>query len=198
MNSQQDQMKDIREPKEQGGKLSNKKIQNEAESRDINVNNGARCSQILDKTNSLTNGLHLEPHSSQSSDQSKHKFSNSLSKNVVSGNLNSSVPKLSEPLPGCSTENGGGSTVEDFEFRNNVDYVTRIDKCPPKVSCSSDSSPEADRTNSYKTCGLNNIGANIGSTSHGTCCILKPNINSCGKDPGAGPSGLSRVIQINV
>ncbi|XP_012277600.1 uncharacterized protein LOC105698161 isoform X2 [Orussus abietinus] len=70
-----------------------------------------------------------------------------------------------------------------------------MEKCPPKVSCSSDSSPEVDPTwtsNSYKPkCILNNISGSIGSTSQGTCRFLRPNIN--GNKEVAGPSGMQKV-----
>lgn len=98
----------------------------------------------------------------------------------------------SESSAGCSAFPNvfSNTSSEDTDMRNNVDYTTDIDKCPPKVSCSSDSSPEADDKWPSK-CVLNNIGGSIGSTSQGTCCFLKPNIN--GSKDGAGPSGLQRV-----
>lgn len=84
---------------------------------------------------------------------------------------------------------------DDIDMKNNVDYVSAIEKCPSKVSCSSDSSPEADCSWTSKSYGskrvLNNIGGSIGSTSQGTCCVLRPNIN--GSREVAGPSGLQRV-----
>ncbi|XP_043256611.1 uncharacterized protein LOC122399752 [Colletes gigas] len=86
---------------------------------------------------------------------------------------------------------------EDIDMKNNVDYISGIEKCPSKVSCSSDSSPEVDgawASRSYRsTCVLNNIGGSIGSTSQGTCCFLRPNIN--GNREVAGPSGLQKSIQ---
>ncbi|XP_076178252.1 uncharacterized protein LOC143152243 [Ptiloglossa arizonensis] len=86
---------------------------------------------------------------------------------------------------------------EDIDMKNNVDYISGIEKCPSKVSCSSDSSPEVDgawASRSYgSTCVLNNIGGSIGSTSQGTCCFLRPNIN--GNREVAGPSGLQKSIQ---
>lgn len=81
------------------------------------------------------------------------------------------------------------NSSEDRDMRNNVDYTSDIEKCPPKVSCSSDSSPEMENkwpSNSV----LNNIGGSIGSTNQGTC-FLRHNINGC-KDV-AGPSGLQKV-----
>ncbi|XP_033212345.1 uncharacterized protein LOC117169944 [Belonocnema kinseyi] len=97
----------------------------------------------------------------------------------------------SESSAGCSAFSNvfAKNSSEDTDMRNNVDYTSDIDKCPPKVSYSSDSSPEADDKLSSK-CVLNNIGGSIGSTSQGTCCFLKPNIN--GSKDGAGPSGLQR------
>lgn len=84
---------------------------------------------------------------------------------------------------------------DDIDMKNNVDYASAIEKCPSKVSCSSDSSPEADCSWTSKSYGskrvLNNIGGSIGSTSQGTCCVLRPNIN--GSREIAGPSGLQRV-----
>jgi len=85
---------------------------------------------------------------------------------------------------------------DDMDMKNNVDYASAIEKCPSKVSCSSDSSPEADCSWTSKSYGskriLNNIGgSSIGSTSQGTCCFLRPNIN-CSREV-AGPSGLQRV-----
>lgn len=86
-------------------------------------------------------------------------------------------------------------TNDDIDMKNNVDYASAIEKCPSKVSCSSDSSPEADCSWTSKSYGskrvLNNIGGSIGSTSQGTCCVLRPNIN--GSREVAGPSGLQRV-----
>ncbi|KAK0084904.1 hypothetical protein PV325_006164 [Microctonus aethiopoides] len=90
-----------------------------------------------------------------------------------------------------------GGNADNDDMRNNVDYVYGINKCPSKVSCGSTSSnPEIESltwpsTNSYSTeCALNNIGGSIGSTSQGTCCFLRPNIN--GNREIAGPSGLSK------
>lgn len=84
---------------------------------------------------------------------------------------------------------------DDIDMKNNVDYMSAIEKCPSKVSCSSDSSPETDYSWTSKSNGsnrvLNNISGSIGSTSQGTCCFLRPNIN--GSREGAGPSGLQRV-----
>lgn len=84
---------------------------------------------------------------------------------------------------------------DDVDMKNNVDYASAIEKCPSKVSCSSDSSPEADYSWMSKSYGskrvLNNISGSIGSTSQGTCCFLRSNIN--GSKEVAGPSGLQRV-----
>lgn len=83
------------------------------------------------------------------------------------------------------------NSSEDRDMRNNVDYTSEIEKCPPKVSCSSDSSPEMENKWSSKSV-LNNISGSIGSTNQGTC-FLRHNINGC-KDV-AGPSGLQKTAQ---
>ncbi|XP_015179104.1 PREDICTED: uncharacterized protein LOC107067792 isoform X2 [Polistes dominula] len=70
----------------------------------------------------------------------------------------------------------GNRLNDDTDMKNNVDYASEIEKCPSKVSCSSDSSPE-------------------GSTSQGTC-FLRPNIN--GNREVAGPSGLQRYFQKDI
>lgn len=83
---------------------------------------------------------------------------------------------------------------DDIDMKNNVDYISAIEKCPSKVPCSSDSSPETDCSWTSKSYGskrvLNNISSTIGSTSQGTC-VLRPNIN--GSKEVAGSSGLQRV-----
>lgn len=101
-----------------------------------------------------------------------------------------------------TTTNNTSSTTssndiqDDAEMRNNVDYICGINKFSPKVSCSTSASPDVDSTWSSGNCissetTLNNIGGSIGSTSQGTCCFLRPNIN--GNRDVAGPSGLQRV-----
>lgn len=89
---------------------------------------------------------------------------------------------------------------DDIDMKNNVDYISAIEKCPSKVPCSPDSSPEADCSWTSKSYGskriLNNIGGSIGSTSQGTCCVLRPNIN--GSKEVAGSSGLQRVCVLQM
>ena len=82
---------------------------------------------------------------------------------------------------------------ERTNMRNNVDYTSKIEKCPLKVPCSSDSSQEVEDEWSSK-CVMNNIGKSIGSSSQGTCCFLRPNIK--GNKDMAGPSGLQKAIRI--
>jgi len=112
---------------------------------------------------------------------------------TTSAMLHSSVATLNLSVipPNLSTIKSN----DDMDMKNNVDYASAIEKCPSKVSCSSDSSPEADCSWTSKSYGskriLNNIGGSIGSTSQGTCCFLRPNIN--GSREVAGPSGLQRV-----
>ncbi|CAD6205024.1 GSCOCG00003105001-RA-CDS [Cotesia congregata] len=101
-----------------------------------------------------------------------------------------SVAMTTENLPSPSLVSGSGSndgTPEDPDMINNVDYNSGINKCPPKVSCNLNNELGATWSSS-----LNNI-ASIGSTSQGTCCVLRPNIN--GSRETAGPSGLSRREQ---
>ncbi|XP_057318012.1 uncharacterized protein LOC130663009 [Microplitis mediator] len=93
---------------------------------------------------------------------------------VATGSLSSSL------LPGLNDSD----TPDDPDMINNVDYNCGINKCPAKVSCNSSNELGATWSNS-----LNNISS-IGSTSQGTCCFLRPNIN--GTREVAGPSGLSR------
>jgi len=112
---------------------------------------------------------------------------------TTSAALHSSISTLNTSLmsPNLSTIKSN----DDIDMKNNVDYLSAIEKCPSKVSCSSDSSPEADCSWTSKSYGskriLNNISGSIGSTSQGTCCFLRPNIN--GSREVAGPSGLQRV-----
>ncbi|XP_076668640.1 uncharacterized protein LOC143369086 [Andrena cerasifolii] len=107
--------------------------------------------------------------------------------------LNNSAPVSPAILPNLSTIRPN----EDIDMKNNVDYVSGIEKCPSKVSCSPESSPEADCAWASKSdgskCALNNIGGSIGSTSQGTCCFLTPNIN--GSREVTGLSGLQKSIQ---
>lgn len=119
--------------------------------------------------------------------------SSAVLNSTTSAMLHSSVSILNAPLmpPNLSTSKPN----DDIDMKNNVDYASAIEKCPSKVSCSSDSSPEADSSWTSKSYGskrvLNNIGGSIGSTSQGTCCFLRPNIN--GSREVAGPSGIQRV-----
>lgn len=64
------------------------------------------------------------------------------------------------------------------DMKNNVDYLSVIEKCPAKVAC-----------NSFATNKFNNIGESVGSTSQGTCSFLRPNINE-----GAGPSNVEQQV----
>lgn len=108
--------------------------------------------------------------------------------------LNNSVSVSSTVQSNLST----AKPNEDIDMKNNVDYISGIEKCPSKVSCSSDSSPEVESVWASRSYGshslLNNIGGSIGSTSQGTCCFLRPNIN--GDREVAGPSGLQKVSVI--
>lgn len=140
--------------------------------------------------------MHLNLSSTQANTHHNH---NSTSVSLGSGTATSNaishygVSTLSSPLmpPNLSMIKPN----DDIDMKNNVDYASAIEKCPSKVSCSSDSSPEADCSWTSKSYGskrvLNNIGGSIGSTSQGTCCVLRPNIN--GSREVAGPSGIQRV-----
>ncbi|XP_015120916.1 uncharacterized protein LOC107043786 [Diachasma alloeum] len=142
------------------------KIQNGVDQYKLNNNLGEEPPKSL-KLPGMSNGSPEEPMSS-----SRFKP------------LNANFPSpQSSPTPSPST---GHDPHDDADMRNNVDYVCGINKCPPKVSCSSSSSPE-----DYASVGaLNNIGGCIGSTSQGTCGFLRPNINGSRETPG--PSGLQR------
>lgn len=165
--------------------------------------NAAVTSQLRHKTvvNATTLNLpkpqmHLNLSSGQNNSHQNHA--------CVSVSYNADATSSSS-LPGLNNSGTISSTVqsnlpvtkpnEDIDMKNNVDYISGIEKCPSKVSCSSDSSPEVDSawtTRSYVSkCVLNNIGGSIGSTSQGTCCFLRPNIN--GSREVAGPSGLQKV-----
>lgn len=138
--------------------------------------------------------MHLNLSSSQSSTHPNHACV-SISYNAGEASspilhLNNSAPVSPAILPNLSATRPN----EDIDMKNNVDYVSGIEKCPSKVSCSSDSSPEADCAWASKSDGskcLLNIGGSIGSTSQGTCCFLTPNIN--GSREVAGLSGLQKV-----
>ncbi|CAL1688538.1 unnamed protein product [Lasius platythorax] len=138
--------------------------------------------------------MHLNLSSTQVNTHLNHNLASTVlnSTATTSAMLHSSVSMLNAPLmpPNLSTSKPN----DDIDMKNNVDYVSAIEKCPSKVSCSSDSSPEADCSWTSKSYGskrvLNNIGGSIGSTSQGTCCFLRPNIN--GSREVAGPSGIQR------
>ncbi|KMQ95589.1 pyroglutamyl-peptidase 1 [Lasius niger] len=141
--------------------------------------------------------MHLNLSSTQVNTHLNHNLASTVlnSTATTSAMLHSSVSMLNAPLmpPNLSTSKPN----DDIDMKNNVDYVSAIEKCPSKVSCSSDSSPEADCSWTSKSYGskrvLNNIGGSIGSTSQGTCCFLRPNIN--GSREVAGPSGIQRASQ---
>ncbi|XP_076659142.1 uncharacterized protein LOC143362663 [Halictus rubicundus] len=163
--------------------------------------NSTVTSQLKHKTIMNTSALnlpkpqmHLNLSSNQSNSHSNHNFvpvsynTGTASNPITHLNNTASVattipPNMLLPRPN-----------EDIDMKNNVDYVSGIEKCPSKVSCSSDSSPEvgsAWSSRSYVSkCVLNNIGGSVGSTSQGTCCFLRPNIN--GNREVAGPSGLQK------
>ncbi|XP_014478651.1 PREDICTED: uncharacterized protein LOC106746509 isoform X2 [Dinoponera quadriceps] len=165
----------------------------------------AMC-QLMHKTVANTSALnlpksqmHLNLSSAQANVHHNHNSTSvSLNSGVVSNNATSHC--------GVSTSSSSLTPAnlsmikpnDDIDMKNNVDYASAIEKCPSKVSCSSDSSPEADCSWTSKSYGskrvLNNIGGSIGSTSQGTCCVLRPNIN--GSREAAGPSGLQRREQV--
>ncbi|XP_077275550.1 uncharacterized protein LOC143904608 isoform X2 [Temnothorax americanus] len=141
--------------------------------------------------------MHLNLSSTQANIHHNHNLGSAVlnSAAATSATLHSSVPMLNVSVmpPNLSTIKSN----DDVDMKNNVDYASAIEKCPSKVSCSSDSSPEADCSWTSKSYGskriLNNIGGSIGSTSQGTCCFLRPNIN--GSREAAGPSGLQNTLQ---
>ncbi|XP_011168070.1 uncharacterized protein LOC105201663 isoform X2 [Solenopsis invicta] len=141
--------------------------------------------------------MHLNLSSTQANVHHNHNLASAVlnSTAATSATLHSSVSTLNVSVmpPNLSTIKSN----DDVDMKNNVDYASAIEKCPSKVSCSSDSSPEADCSWTSKSYGskrvLNNIGGSIGSTSQGTCCFLRPNIN--GSREVAGPSGLQRNLQ---
>ncbi|KAF3430206.1 hypothetical protein E2986_06624 [Frieseomelitta varia] len=165
--------------------------------------NTAVTSQLKHKTVLSTSALNLPKppmnlnlSSSQNNTHTNHCISGSFSTGTTSNAtlyLNNSVPVSSTIQSNLSI----AKPNEDIDMKNNVDYVSGIEKCPSKVSCSSDSSPEVDSVWASRSYGsnslLNNIGGSIGSTSQGTCCFLRPNIN--GNKEVAGPSGLQKNTQ---
>ncbi|KAL6266342.1 hypothetical protein P5V15_003197 [Pogonomyrmex californicus] len=168
------------------------------------VNTNAVNCQLKHKTVVNASSLNLpksQMHLNLSSTQTGLHLNHNLAPAVLnsttasSATLHSSVSTLN-----VSSTPSNLSTIksnDDADMKNNVDYASAIEKCPSKVSCSSDSSPEADSSWTSKSYGskriLNNIGGSIGSTSQGTCCFLRPNIN--GSREIAGPSGLQRTLQ---
>ncbi|KAL0123717.1 hypothetical protein PUN28_005904 [Cardiocondyla obscurior] len=141
--------------------------------------------------------MHLNLSSTPANVHHNHNSASAVLNSTAATNavLHSSVSTLNVSVmpPNLSTIKPN----DDMDMKNNVDYASAIEKCPSKVSCSSDSSPEADCSWTSKSYGskrvLNNIGGSIGSTSQGTCCFLRPNIN--GSREVAGPSGLQRISQ---
>ncbi|XP_046746231.1 uncharacterized protein LOC124411243 isoform X2 [Diprion similis] len=115
----------------------------------------------------------------------------------TSGYSNSVSPSAHSNVANVSTSMAENGTKEDTDMRNNVDYGSGIEKCPPKVACgtesNADGNPIWNSTSFVPNRGMNNFGSSIGSTSQGTCCFLRPNIN--GSREAAGPSGLQRVSQ---
>jgi len=165
------------------------------------VNTNAAC-QLKHKTvvNSSTLNLpksqmHLNLSSTQANINHSHNLASAVLNTTaaISTTMHTNVSTTNVPLmpPNLSIIKPN----DDMDMKNNVDYASAIEKCPSKVSCSSDSSPEADCSWTSKSYGskriLNNIGGSIGSTSQGTCCFLRPNIN-CSRE-AAGPSGLQKV-----
>ncbi|XP_012227594.1 uncharacterized protein [Linepithema humile] len=167
------------------------------------ANTNAMC-QLKHKTVMNTSTLNLpksQMHLNLSSTQTNTHVNHDLASVVLNSTattsaiLHSSISTLNTSLmsPNLATIKSN----DDIDMKNNVDYLSAIEKCPSKVSCSSDSSPEADCSWTPKSYGskrvLNNISGSIGSTSQGTCCFLRPNIN--GSRELAGPSGLQRTSQ---
>ncbi|XP_017889057.1 uncharacterized protein LOC108630335 isoform X1 [Ceratina calcarata] len=164
--------------------------------------NAGVTSQLKHKTVMNSSGLNL-PKSQMQLNLSSSQGSAHVNHINVSGPYNSGITTNS----GLHIHNATTSIMQsnlsvtkpsdDIDMKNNVDYASGIEKCPSKVSCSSDSSPEIDSAWTSRSYGsnsmLNNIGGSIGSTSQGTCCFLRPNIN--GSREVAGPSGLQRNTQ---
>ncbi|XP_015603697.1 uncharacterized protein LOC107271793 [Cephus cinctus] len=128
----------------------------------------------------------------------KFKLNNNVEESEIQCNRSQSTQPNTELFSTAGTKHksilNSNTNREDTDMKNNVDHGSGIEKCPSKVSCSSDSSPEADQmwSSSYSSkCALNNISSSIGSTSQGTCCFLRPNINNSREAPG--PSGLQKV-----
>ncbi|XP_015435353.1 PREDICTED: uncharacterized protein LOC107190952 isoform X2 [Dufourea novaeangliae] len=160
-------------------------------------------SQLKHKTIMNTSSLNLpkpQMHLNLSSNQSNSHLNQSfVPVSYNAGTASNPILHLNNSAPVSSTIQSNllmPRPNEDIDMKNNVDYISGIEKCPSKVSCSSDSSPEVDSawpSRSYVSkCVLNNIGGSIGSTSQGTCCFLRPNIN--GNREVAGPSGLQKQV----
>uniref|UniRef100_A0A0C9R8N7 GyrB_0 protein n=1 Tax=Fopius arisanus TaxID=64838 RepID=A0A0C9R8N7_9HYME len=146
------------------------KIQNGGDQHKLNNNLGEDSPRCSSKSPGISNGSPAE--------------TSSRFKPLTNANFSTT-----HSLPSSTSTSSGGHPHDDVDMRNNVDYVCGINKCPPKVSCSSSSSPE-----DYVSDGvLNNIGGCIGSTSQGTCGFLRPNINGSREIPG--PSGLQPGLQ---
>ncbi|CAL7946542.1 unnamed protein product [Xylocopa violacea] len=164
--------------------------------------NTAVTSQLKHKTVINTSVLNLpkpQMHLNLSSNNT-HLNHTCVSGSYNAGATSSPILHLNNSTSVLSTIQSNLSTTkpnDDIDMKNNVDYISGIEKCPSKVSCSSDSSPEVDSAWTSRSYGsnsvLNNIGGSIGSTSQGTCCFLRPNIN--GNREVAGPSGLQRSTQ---
>lgn len=172
---------------------------NNIKSQTVNTN---VTSQLKHKTVMSTSALNLPKppmnlnlSSSQNNMHMNHTYG--ISGTYNSGTTSNATLYLNNSASVSSTIQSNLTTIkpnEDIDMKNNVDYISGIEKCPSKVSCSSDSSPEVDSvwvSRSYRTNSLLNIGGSIGSTSQGTCCFLRPNIN--GNREIAGPSGLQKV-----
>ncbi|CAK9805745.1 hypothetical protein ANTQUA_LOCUS4547 [Anthophora quadrimaculata] len=166
--------------------------------------NTAVTSQLKHKTVMNSSALNLpksQMHLNLSSSQSNTHMNHSCTPGPYNcGTISNPIIHLNNSASISSTIQSNLSTTkpnEDIDMKNNVDYVSGIEKCPSKVSCSSDSSPEVDSAWASRSYGsnslLNNIGGSIGSTSQGTCCFLRPNIN--GSREVAGPSGLQKNMQ---
>ncbi|XP_035739752.1 uncharacterized protein LOC118449378 [Vespa mandarinia] len=168
------------------------------------IANTNSASQLKHKTIVYANTLNLlkpQMHLNLSSNQLNcHPTNTVTSVSYSSVNASNANTHLNTSISNSSTISqhlSSNRSNDDTDMKNNVDYASEIEKCPSKVSCSSDSSPEADHlctSKSYTPASvLNNIGGSIGSTSQGTCCFLRPNIN--GNREVAGPSGLQKCFQ---
>lgn len=141
----------------------------------------------------FTNTNSLCPNYSAVTPSHMHSLNTNKASSYVFVCENSSSAYLNSASSACGIVENGSN--KETDMRNNVDYGSGIEKCPAKVSCGMDNNaePNAIWTSSsfVPNRGMNNIGSSIGSTSQGTCCFLRPNIN--GSREVAGPSGLQRV-----